>query len=391
MSLPLIQQILRDGLGDIARDPRVPFRNIAIGLRMASCRTGALGYHVYQCSQGHEAVVVCNSCRDRSCRTCAQTRIEKWIQRQLENFLPVKHGHMVFTLPAELRPLWRYGDNERVLTDIMLRSSSLTIVALMRKERFCGGTPGVVASRHTWNQRMELHPHVHLLVSAGGVDRDGEWRDAKMSKLLPHRLLAKFYSATFINMLRGALRRGRLELPPWMDEAALRALLVKLKPEYWYVHTSHASEGIHALKYNAAYALGGCIGNRRVVRYDGAHVTIVARADRRRAVAGAAVEHVVMARGEFVRRLLSHVPAKGVHLVRSFGIYANAATNRALKAARACLGLAPLKRKTFDPVAMLDALGHDEVARCPICREVRQLRSPNARGPPTALSLRRVS
>lgn len=369
MGVPVIQRVLRDGCRMLAASGALTPRTASVARLLCACRTGELGYTVYRCPKddGHPRAVRPNSCGDRHCRTCAACRIEKRLHHEREHLLDSKHHHLVFTLPPALRLFFRF--NRKLVGSILMRSSSTSVLRVLENPRYLGGTAGIVSFLHTWNQRMEVHPHVHLVVSGAGVTKDGQLVTAKLERLLPHQLVSAHWRATFINMLRAALRhrRGDVKYPDGMDERALRVLLVRLSKTYWHVRTSPGLRSKHAIKYNVAYSIGGCIGNSRVASYDSHNVVIRSRTRRAAREQHGPSEHLTLSRDEFIKRYLSHVAEPHERTIGHYGLYMRAATNRGLARARALLRMQPVLRSKPQVRDLADVIKHAAPARCSAC------------------------
>lgn len=165
---------------------------------MARCRTAELGGHAQICANGHLQGVWYNSCRHRSCPSCAWIGSERWLEQKQKLLLPTAHHHVIFTLPHEFLSLWRW--NRKAMADLLFHAARDTLLELLADERYLGGRPGIVMALHTWSSSLVLHPHVHCLVTAGGIDRSGCWRTPKRSIFLPGRVVA-------------ALFKGKVQVP----------------------------------------------------------------------------------------------------------------------------------------------------------------------------------
>jgi len=146
------------------------------------CRTAALGGHVLGCSAGHIAGVWYNSCRHRACPQCSKLQIDRWLTGWRERLLPCDHYHVIFTLPHDLLELWQL--NRRRLTDHLFRAVQATLFEMLGDERHLGAKPGVIAALHTWGRTLTFHPHLHCLVTGGGLAADG-WRQRRAAICCP--------------------------------------------------------------------------------------------------------------------------------------------------------------------------------------------------------------
>ena len=135
------------------------------------CRTAALGGHIQACPDGHMSRIWYNSCRHRSCPQCAYLQTERWLALQRARLLACDHYHVIFTLPHDLNPLWLA--NVPVMTTLLFQAVRDTLVELLADPKYLGAQPGILAALHTWSQTLVLHPHVHCLVTGGGLPPDG--------------------------------------------------------------------------------------------------------------------------------------------------------------------------------------------------------------------------
>ena len=166
-----VAQILRDhGEAFLSRYPVTPVQRTAIRA-MVACRTAALGGHLDRCTHCDYTQPSYNSCRHRACPKCQGQRQREWIARQTERALPVPYFHVVFTLPASLRTL--AAANPREVHGLLLSAAARTVIDLGKDRRFLGAEVGVTAVLHTWTTSLHYHPHAHLIVTAGGLAKDG--------------------------------------------------------------------------------------------------------------------------------------------------------------------------------------------------------------------------
>ena len=356
-----IQRIVRDHFEAYRTAQRRPLSELKAARAICRCRTAALGGHVQKCPNGHIERVWYNSCRHRACPMCAFLRIQRWVGRQMTKLLACDYYHVILTLPEELRGLWRY--NRAAFAQVFFQAGWHSVRELLADPNYLGALPGVLATLHTWSQALYAHPHLHLLVTAGGMKPDGRWIHHEGKVLLPTRVLRDKFRGKFLAFLRKALETGNLVIPPEIGSLQrCRNLLNKLGRMKWNVNIrpryTHA-RGV--LLYLSRYVTGGPISDRRIVGYDGDHVLIGCRSD-------GVKPRIVRLRGkEFLARLLLHVPPPGLHIVRSYGLFANAKTGL-LNRARAVLG-----QREFTPAQdagwqeICEQPGSVHPHRCPVC------------------------
>jgi putative transposase/transposase-like zinc-binding protein len=267
-----------------------------------ACRTEALGGHLWRCDQCATEVFAWHSCKNRSCPKCHTEQTERWLEARRTEMLPVPYFHVVVTVPKELRAVLRA--NQRDGYAMLMKAVAEAIVELARDRRHVGGTVGILAVLHTWTQQLHDHPHVHCLVTGGGIADDGaSWHPARKSFLVPMRALAKLVRGK----LRAAFAKRRPDLS--IPTAAWS------KP--WVTQCTPWAEGEQGvLDYLARYVFRVAITNARIVGLDERTVTI--RHKERRSNHWRTCR---MSGEEFMRRFLQHVLPKGLHKVRYFGLW----------------------------------------------------------------------
>ena len=266
------------------------------------CRTAALGGQVWRCEACNTEVFSYHSCGNRSCPKCHTAQTQEWLERRQAELLPVPYFHITITVPAELRAVLRA--NQRDGYGVLMQACAAAIIELARDPRYVGGTVGVLAVLHTWTQQLNLHPHVHCLVSGGGISDDAStWHPARRKFLVPIKALAKLVRGKF----RAMLRRKCPDLV--IPDAVWR------RP--WILHVTAWGNGEQAvLEYLARYVFRVALTNTRIVALDDEAVTIQykeRKTGRRRTCR--------LSGDEFMRRFLQHVLPRGFHKVRYFGLW----------------------------------------------------------------------
>jgi len=308
-------QLLRDDFDRLARARGLPLRAHQAARRMMQCRTAALGGHVQRCRNGHVAGVHYNSCRHRSCPQCSQRDLARWSELQASRLLRCDHYHVIFTLPHELNVLWSW--NRALMMDLLFAAASQSLNQLLADPRLLGGRPGMILSLHTWGRTLTSHPHVHALVSAGGLDGQGAWRASRSDYLVPIKALKPLYRGKFLSGLDQALTTGRLTLPDGLDSNAVRLLLQQASRKHWNIRIqTRYTHGRGVMQYLARYVRGGPIKNQQLHRIDRDTVSFHYRDHRDRRS-----KSMTLSREAFLNRVLWHVPIPGKHTTRYYGLY----------------------------------------------------------------------
>ena len=321
-----VQSILQEHFEAFARTHPLSVEQRQAARCLRDCRTPALGGHVVGCPEGHVQHVCCNSCRHRSCPQCSAYAREQWLAGWKERLVGGPHHHVVFTVPHELIPLWRY--NKRSFGDLLFRAGVESLRQLLADAKYLGAEPGLLAALHTWDNTLLIHPHLHVMCTAGGLDAEGQWRQPQKECLLPRQVLMHKFRGKLCDLLHKALDRGQLTVPPDTSVRAVQNLLNRLGRETWNVKIfARYEHGRGVVTYLANYLKGGPLSNGRIIDVQQGKVRI-----RCREIHGVEAEGepgrgrrrvVALPVDEFLGRLLEHVPPAGMQTVRPYGLYAN--------------------------------------------------------------------
>jgi Putative transposase/Transposase zinc-binding domain len=373
-----LQAIFRDSFSGFSLSRAIPDHHRKAARSIIECRTAALGGHIQRCPGGHVEEVRYHSCRHRSCPQCSQLARERWLERQKARLLACDHFHVIFTIAQELHQLWWL--NSRLLIEILFQSARDTLFELLRDERHLGAVPGVMISLHTWGRTLSLHPHVHCLVSGGGLSPSGQWVCVSNGYLLPVRVVRIIFRGKILAALGKALEQGRLVLPQEMTEQKLKNLLNQLGRKKWNVCIRERySHGAGVITYLARYVRGGAISNGRLSSADEREVSFRYQDHR-----DGKVKPMILSSEEFVQRVLWHVPQKGMQVIRHYGLYGRC--GQALRdKCRAQLGQRPEEKPVaLDLAGYWGKSGHPEKLCCPVCgqRMISAGRFPRGGSPP---------
>jgi hypothetical protein len=195
-----VADIIRSAGADFIERNRSWLRwtHLKVLLAITRCRTAALGGHIDQCTScGHRATISYNSCRNRHCPKCQTGARERWIAARRRELLPTPYVHVVFTLPPQLASLAL--QNKKVVYGLLLQASAETLLEAARNPAHLGADIGFFSVLHTWNQKLQLHPHVHCVVPAGGLSRDhARWIRSHPRFFLPIAILRRVFRGKFV-------------------------------------------------------------------------------------------------------------------------------------------------------------------------------------------------
>ena len=354
-----------------ARHPVSP-EQATVLRRLSACRTAALGGHVDTCDACGTVQISYNSCRDRHCPKCQTTRQMEWVESRLTRLLPTPYFHVVFTLPEQLQPLGL--KNRRLLYGLLFRAASQTLLKLAADPRRLGAQIGFTAVLHTWGQNLLFHPHLHCVVTGGGLSPDRQrWVAGREDYFLPVRVLGQLFRGKFLAELKADYQAGKLTLSgsvaPLQDPRQFRRLLGTLYRQRWVVYAKPPFGGARQVyRYLGRYTHRVAISNRRLLALDEGRVTFRYKdyAD-----GGRGKQMTLDAEG-FIRRFLLHVLPKGFVRIRHYGLLAGRNVDTKLADCHRLLdaGAEPATdavAAATEPVAA-DNGTDDESLRCPHCQ-----------------------
>jgi hypothetical protein len=331
-----------------------------------ACRTAVLGGHVQACPDGHVERIWYNSCRHRMCPPCAWVQIERWRTKQKARLLACEHYHVIFTMPHELHELWLA--NVAGMTQLLFASVHDTLLTLRGDGKYLGARPGIIATLHTWSQTLLLHPHLHCLVTGGGLNEAGDWVAVRNGFLLPMAVVMALFRGKLLAAIRQGVAQGQLTLPASTSRQKFENQLNKLGRQKWNVPIRERyPHGEGVLIYLARYLRGGPLSPRRLLACDSQQV-VFAYEERAKANGRQATRRTMrLPLEQFLGRWLLHVPPAGAVRVRCWGLYAHT-QGQALARCRPQVGQAPVAVPVprNGPHAE-EAWGEAPAERCPVC------------------------
>ena len=285
---------------------------------IVSCRTSLLGGHINSCNQCGFKRQAYNSCHNRHCPKCQFLKQEQWVDKLKGRLIPGRYFHIVFSIPHLLNPLVYI--NQAVCYKLLFNAASEALQNAGRNPRFLGAETGAVAVLHTWGQTLSYHPHIHMLVPAGGLSEDGvEWINTPKKFFVPVKALSKMFRGIFVRLLKKHLDENNLKLPDGFP--TFQTLKEKLYEKNWNVYAKKALGGINSvLTYLGRYTHRVAISNSRLVTIENDEVTFRYKNYRKRGKQ----ETTTISCVEFTRKFMMHVLPKGFYKIRYYGILATA-------------------------------------------------------------------
>jgi Putative transposase/Transposase zinc-binding domain len=364
--------------GDALRHSRVLSPEQHAALRaIERCRTAVLGGHLDVCTAcGHDRPSY-NSCRNRHCPKCQSLAQARWVDKRLERLLPVRYFHVVFTLPSELRSV--AARHRESVFDILFASASQTLLALANDPKRLGAQLGVTMVLHTWTRDLRFHPHVHAIVTGGGLTQDAQrWVRSRPDFLFPVHVMGALFRGKMLAALERAHARGAVDLGG-MDRD-------RLHKTRWVVYAKRPFGGPEqVIRYLGRYTHRVGISNRRLVAMDERGVTFRTKNGKCCTLSGL----------DLLARFVQHVLPAGFVKIRHYGLHAASHATTRLEVARQRLTPAKAPRERGElpggqedwRTRMLQVSGLD-LRICPACHQPTMQRQalplPQSRAPPEA-------
>ncbi|HED37472.1 MAG TPA: transposase [Ignavibacteria bacterium] len=313
------------------------------------CRTPIMGGKVYYCPDCKRYQYSYHSCGNRNCPKCQNDKADLWLEKNNNLLLPVNHFMITFTLPKELRSFAR--SNQKLFYNLLFKCSSKSIEKLSADPKYIGGKPGMIGILHTWSRTLVYHPHVHYIVTGGGISEDkSKWNKSRSNFLLPVKALSVIFRAKF----RDALRKAN---PIIYDAIPSSVWSIS-----WVVNSIPVGRGKKALKYLAQYVFRiaipiGTGSNNRIISLKNGVVIFKYKNSKTKLW-----EIMELEVEEFIRRFLQHVLPSGFVKVRYYGLFA--VKNRTLLAEiRDVLGCG------YNGKKLLPKTNKPKVFKCPVCKK----------------------
>jgi hypothetical protein len=333
----------------------ITWKHVKVLLAIARCRTAVLGGHLDECTRcGHRAISY-NSCRNRHCPKCQAGARERWLEKRRRELLPTQYVHVVFTLPRHLAPL--VLQNKKIVYDLLFRTSAETLLEVARDPKHLGAEIGFFSVLHTWSQKLELHPHVHCVVPAGGLSVDHtRWINPRYDFFLPVEVLSRVFRGKFHEAIKRAFHDGKLifhgDLKLLAQPKTFAAWLRPLFRKDWVVYSKRPFGGPeHVLRYLGRYTHRVAISNHRLVSFADGKVTFRWRDS----AYNNEQKLMTLSLDEFLRRFLLHLLPQGFVRIRNFGFLANRRRATTLPLCFQLLGSTPLAKAQVSTAGSSDA------------------------------------
>jgi len=337
-----------------------------------NCRTSALGGHTNRCDQCGFTKQSYNSCRNRHCPKCQYTKKLQWVDKLAANLPPVKYFHVIFTIPDCLNTIFYI--NQRIAYGLLFKAAGQALIKCAANPKFTGVRAGAVGVLHTWGQTLVYHPHIHMIVPAGGLSDDQmEWIPSPKKFFLPVKLLSNVFRGILCRLICQAVGSGEMQLPD--NTAGFETIKALCYRKSWVVYCQKPFAGPEGIiQYLGNYTHRVAISNHRIEAFENNKVTFSYKDYR----TGGMKKSITLESKEFVRRFMQHILPCGFYKIRYFGILA--LCNMATKL-ETCFSL--IEKESY--FSVLEGLNAMEVWRavsgkdpwvCPKCHQGKMIKYP---------------
>ena len=362
-----IQKILNIGLERYEKEHKIIAYKKKVIEAIKNCKTANIGAHKYVCDEcGHEEIAY-NSCRNRHCPNCQTGKKLKWIEARKEEVLNIKYYHIVFTIPSEL-----YGiaiQNQEKIYKIMFKASAETLQELAKDEKYLGGEIGFFSILHTWGQNLMYHPHVHLVVTGGGLSEIGKWVEKEEDFFIPVKVMSRVFRGKFLNYMKREKidfygKQKYLENPAIYNE-----LIQSLYNKEWITYCKEPFKNAECvIQYLGRYTHRVAISNERIIKVEGEEVTF-----KWRDYKDNKMKEMTVNIQEFIRRFLLHILPPHFMKIRYYGILGNRNKKKKLLKCKILTRTKIYIKKQLPTLELLKQTLGKDFNLCPQCQKGHML------------------
>ena len=281
-----------------------------------NCGTKNLGYHICTCSECGEEYFGFNSCRNRHCPMCQSYAREKWIQNESSYLLNSRYFHIITTIPHELNEIFMY--NQKICYDILFKSTSESILELGEDPKWLGAKVGITSILHTWGQTLEFHPHIHSIVTGGGL-KNNHWISCNTDYLFKVQVLSSLFKGKFLYYLKHDYSNLVLN-DNLKDIKSFNKFLEPLYQKTWITYIEPPKGRTESIvEYVGRYSFRVAISNKRIKNIENGLITFEYKDYKD----NSKIKEMTITAEEFIRRFLLHVLPNHFTKIKHYGILSN--------------------------------------------------------------------
>lgn len=359
-----IQEIINKGWKTYTEKNKVIGYKKKVMKSIAECKTGAIGAHKYVCDEcGYEEIAY-NSCRNRHCPNCQTGKKLKWIEARKEEVLNIKYYHIVFTIPSEIYLIAL--QNQEKVYKTLFKASAETLQELARDEKYLGGEIGFFSVLHTWGQNIMYHPHVHLVVTGGGLTEIGKWVEKEEDFFIPVKVMSKKFRGKFLNYLKQEKLDFYGSNKYLENPASYNSLIQEMYNKDWVVYCKEPFKNADSvIQYLGRYTHRVAISNERILNITETEVTFKWRdyKDNNK------IKEMTVSIEEFIRRFLLHILPPKFMKIRYYGILGNRNKRKKLLKCKILTRTKIYKKKKLPTLEILKQTLGKDFNLCPCCKK----------------------
>ena len=349
-----------------------------------NCRTEKLGTRIYQCEKCGKKIFAYESCKDRHCPNCQNYKKEKWINKHQDDIINTPYFHIVTTTPAELHPIFYHNKEE--MYNLLFKASVKTIMELSRDEKYLKAEVGITAMLHTWSQTGNYHPHIHMIVTGGGINNQGKYVYSKENFFLPVKVVSRVFRGKLLYYIKKSENLKFYGKYKYLNEKKnLERYLRPLYKKEWVCYCKEPFKNVNeTYNYLARYAYRVCMTNDRIIDITNTHVTFKYR-DRKD---GSKTKLMKIKGEEFIRKFLLHILPKGFMKVRYYGLLAGRGKKERIKRLKILTKTSIEEKNKKTKLEILNEIIGRDVSKCECCGGELKLIQRLLRAPPSKIKLK---
>lgn len=330
--------------------------------KISTCKTEEQGTRIYECSECGHKIFTYNSCKDRHCPHCQDYKKEVWISKHKNEILDITYFHVVTTVPAELHVIFYH--NQKEMYNLLFKAATETIMELCEDEKYLGAKVGITSMLHTWSQQANYHPHIHMIVTGGGINKLGKWVESKDNFFLPVHVISRKFRGKLLAFIKEADLKFYGEYEYLNDQNNLNNYLSPLYNKEWVCYCKEPFNNVSSVyEYLGRYAFRVCMSDERIKNVTDTHVYFEYKDRKDRNIKKMAkVEGI-----EFIRRFLMHILPNSFMKIRHYGLFAGKGRKKRIKELQILTKTAERVKEGLIKLQLLNKMIGRDVTRCTKC------------------------
>ena len=279
-----------------------------------NCGSKNLGFHICTCQECGEEYFGYNSCRNRHCPMCQSYKREKWINNESSFLLDCPYFHIITTVPYQLNEIFLY--NKKICYNILFKATSESILTLANDSKWLGAKPGITSILHTWGQTMEFHPHIHSIVTGGGL-KNNKWISCDKDYLFKVQVLSSLFKGKFLSYLKNEFNNLNTN---FKDLKSFNKFLEPLYNKDWITYIEPPKgKPENVIEYVGRYSFRVAISNERIKNVENGLVTFEYKDYKD----DGKIKVMTISALEFIRRFLIHILPDRFTKIKHYGLLSN--------------------------------------------------------------------